>query len=58
VRSRPARPPAGAQRREAGPASQVLVLTPPVSTRHVRVGLRRSGAHRWGVAELRLFALP
>jgi hypothetical protein len=58
VRSRPARPAVGAQRPEAGPASQVLVLTPPVRTRFLRVGLRRSGAHRWGVAELRLFALP
>jgi hypothetical protein len=58
VRSRPARPAIGGQRPENGPASQVLVLTPPVATRFVRVGLRRSGAHRWGVAELRLFALP
>jgi hypothetical protein len=58
VRSRPARPAVGGQRPETGPASQVLVLTPPVATRFVRVGLRRSGAHRWGVAELRLFALP
>lgn len=58
VRSRPARPAVDRQRKEAGPASQVLVLTPPVRTRFVRVGLRRSGAHRWGVAELRLFALP
>jgi 4-amino-4-deoxy-L-arabinose transferase-like glycosyltransferase len=58
VRSRPARPAAPGQRARNGPASQVLVLTPPVRTRFVRVGLRRSGAHRWGVAELRLFALP
>jgi hypothetical protein len=58
VRSRPARPPVPGQRTEAEPASQVLVLTPPVPTRFVRVGLRRSGAHRWGIAELRLFALP
>ncbi len=58
VRSRPARPPVAGQRPEQGPLSQVLVLTPPVATRFVRVGLRRSGAHRWGVAELRLFALP
>jgi hypothetical protein len=40
------------------PASQVLVLAPPVGARFVRLGLRRSGAHRWGIAELRLFALP
>jgi hypothetical protein len=58
VRSRPGRPPLDGQRPEAGPASQVLVLTPPVRARFVRVGLRRSGAHRWGVAELRLFAVP
>jgi 4-amino-4-deoxy-L-arabinose transferase-like glycosyltransferase len=58
VRSRPARPPLDRQRPEAGAGSQVLVLTPPVHTRFIRIGLRRSGAHRWGVAELRLLAVP
>ena len=58
VRSRPSRPPLDGQRPEAGKGSQVLVLTPPVRARFVRVGLRRSAAHRWGVAELRLFAVP
>jgi 4-amino-4-deoxy-L-arabinose transferase-like glycosyltransferase len=58
VRSRPARPPLDRQSAPAGPGSQVLVLTPAMRTRFVRVGLRRSGANRWGVAELRLFAAP
>lgn len=52
VRSRPVRPAVDRQRPEKGPASQVLVLVPGVKTRFVRVGLRRSGAHRWGIAEL------
>jgi len=58
VRSRPARAPLDAQRPALGPPSQVLVLAPPVEARFVRLGLRRAGAHRWGIAELRLFALP
>jgi hypothetical protein len=29
-----------------------------VTASFVRLGLRRSGAHRWGIAELRLYALP
>ena len=53
VRSRVARP---TPDRQHAHRSQVLVLAPPVRARFVRVGLRRSGAHRWGVAELRLFA--
>lgn len=57
VRSRPSRPPLDRQRPDEGSGSQVLVLTPPVRARFVRIGLRRSGAHRWGVAELRLFAV-
>jgi F5/8 type C domain len=56
VRSRAAHP--VPERQRAALVSQVLVLAPPVRARHVRVGLRRSGAHRWGVAELRLFAAP
>ena len=58
VRSRPARPAVDAQPPARGPASQVLVLVPPVPASFVRLGLRRSGAHRWGIAELHLFALP
>jgi hypothetical protein len=58
VRARPSRPPVDGQPPSLGPASQTLVLVPPVTARYVRVGLRRSGAHRWGIAELRLFALP
>jgi hypothetical protein len=58
VRTRPARPAVDAQRPALGPVSQVLVVAPPVTARFVRLGLRRSGAHRWGIAELRLFALP
>jgi 4-amino-4-deoxy-L-arabinose transferase-like glycosyltransferase len=56
--ARPARPPVPAQHPQAGPPTQVLVVSPPVPARWVRLGLRRSGAHRWGVAELRLFAPP
>jgi 4-amino-4-deoxy-L-arabinose transferase-like glycosyltransferase len=56
VRARAARP--APDRQRSAPASQVLVLAPPVRAPFVRVGLRRSGAHRWGVAELRLFAAP
>jgi muconolactone delta-isomerase len=56
VRSRVARP--APDRQRAAPASQVLVLAPPVRARHVRIGLRRSGAHRWGIAEVRLQASP
>jgi hypothetical protein len=58
VRTRLARPPVDRQHPAAGPASQVLVLAPPVRARFVRLGLRRSGAHRWAVAELHIFALP
>jgi hypothetical protein len=58
VRSRPARASVEGQHPAPAPASQVLVLAPPVGARFVRLGLRRSGAHRWGIAELRLFALP
>ena len=57
ARTLAARPTVDRQRPEVGPPSQVLVLTPPVRTRAVRLTLRRSGAHRWGVAELRLFAV-
>jgi hypothetical protein len=56
VRTRAARP--APDRQRSAPASQVLVLAPPVRAAFVRVGLRRSGAHRWGIAELRLFAEP
>jgi 4-amino-4-deoxy-L-arabinose transferase-like glycosyltransferase len=56
VRSRPARPAVDRQRPEAGPTSQVLVLAPGVKTRFLRLSLRRSGAHRWGIAELRVLS--
>jgi 4-amino-4-deoxy-L-arabinose transferase-like glycosyltransferase len=57
VRTRPTRPAVDHQQPSLGPSTQTLVLVPPVTARYVRVGLRRSGAHRWGIAELRLYAL-
>jgi len=38
--------------------SQVLLLAPPRVARAFRLLLARPGAHRWGVAELRVDALP
>jgi hypothetical protein len=36
--------------------SQVFLLAPPVEARSFRLLLTRPGAHRWGVAELRVDA--
>lgn len=41
-----------------GAPSQVLLLAPPVEARALRLLLLRGGGRRWGVAELRLWALP
>jgi hypothetical protein len=36
----------------------VFVLSPPVRARAVKLALLKRGPRRWGVAELRLFAVP
>ena len=41
-----------------GAPSQVLLLAPPVPARALRVVLIRPGGRRWGMAELRVDALP
>jgi len=53
---RPGRPALDDQRVEGTSHSQVFLLTPPVEARALRIVLSRPGAHRWGVAELRLDA--
>jgi len=53
---RPGRPALDEQRVEGKTHSQVLLLTPPVDARAFRLVLTRPGAHRWGVAELRVDA--
>ena len=52
--TRPGRPPLDDQRVEGKTHSQVLLLTPPLDARAFRLVLTRPGAHRWGVAELRV----
>jgi 4-amino-4-deoxy-L-arabinose transferase-like glycosyltransferase len=52
--TRPGRPALDDQRVEGKTHSQVLLLTPPVDARAFRLVLTRPGAHRWGVAELRV----
>ncbi|PYQ21480.1 MAG: hypothetical protein DMF81_15255 [Acidobacteria bacterium] len=52
--TRPGRPPLDDQRVEGKSHSQVLLLTPPAPSRAFRLVLTRPGAHRWGVAELRV----
>jgi len=54
--TRPGRPALDDQRVEGRTHSQVLLLTPPVDARAFRLVLTRPGAHRWGVAELRVDA--
>jgi 4-amino-4-deoxy-L-arabinose transferase-like glycosyltransferase len=54
VATRAGRPPLDDQRVEGKTHSQVLLLTPPVLARSFRLVLTRPGAHRWGVAELRV----
>jgi len=54
--TRPGRPALDDQRVEGKCHSQVFLLTPPVEGRALRLVLTRPGAHRWGVAELRLDA--
>lgn len=54
--TRPGRPALDDQRVEGMSHSQVFLLTPPVEARALRLVLTRPGAHRWGVAELRLDA--
>jgi hypothetical protein len=51
---RQGRPRLDDQRVEGKTHSQVLLLTPPVVARAVRLALTRPGAHRWGVAEMRV----
>jgi hypothetical protein len=45
------------QRARREEPSQVFVLTPPVRARAVKLALSKRGPRRWGVAELRLFAV-
>jgi 4-amino-4-deoxy-L-arabinose transferase-like glycosyltransferase len=52
--TRAGRPALDDQRVEGKTHSQVLLLTPPVEARAFRLVLTRPGAHRWGVAELRV----
>lgn len=52
--TRPGRPALDDQRVEGKTHSQVLLLTPPAEARAFRLVLTRPGAHRWGVAELRV----
>ena len=52
--TRAGRPPLDDQRVEGKTHSQVILLTPPVIARSFRLVLTRPGAHRWGVAELRV----
>jgi hypothetical protein len=52
--TRPGRPALDDQRVEGKTHSQVLLLTSPVDVRAFRLVLTRPGAHRWGVAELRV----
>jgi 4-amino-4-deoxy-L-arabinose transferase-like glycosyltransferase len=52
--TRPGRPPLDDQRVEGKTHSQILLLTPPRDARAFRLVLTRPGAHRWGVAELRV----
>jgi hypothetical protein len=52
--TRPGRPPLDDQRVEGKTHSQVLLPTSPVDARDFRLVLTRPGAHRWGVAELRV----
>jgi hypothetical protein len=52
--TRPGRPPLDDQRVEGKTHSQVLLPTSPVDARAFRLVLTRPGAHRWGVAELRV----
>ena len=53
---RPGRPALDDQRVEGKSHSQVFLLTPPVPARAFRLLITRPGAHRWGVAELRVDA--
>jgi hypothetical protein len=46
------------QRARQEEPSQVFVLSPPVRARAVKLALLKRGPRRWGVAELRLFAVP
>jgi hypothetical protein len=46
------------QRARREEPSQVLVLSPPVRARAVKLALSKRGPRRWGVAELKLFAVP
>jgi len=52
--TRPGRPALDDQRVEGKTHSQVLLLASPVGARAFRLVLTRPGAHRWGVAELRV----
>jgi hypothetical protein len=45
------------QRARREEPSQVFVLSPPVRARVVKLALLKRGPHRWGVAELKLFAV-
>jgi hypothetical protein len=45
------------QRSRQEQPSQVFVLSPPVRARAVKLALLKRGPRRWGVAELRLFAV-
>jgi len=54
--TRPGRPALDDQRVEGKTHSQVLLLMSPVDARAFRLVLTRPGAHRWGVAELRVDA--
>jgi len=54
--ARPGRPALDDQRVEGKTHSQVFLLAPPVEARAFRLLLTRPGAHRWGVAELRVDA--
>jgi len=56
--TRPGRPPLDEQRVEGKTHSQVFLFVAAVPARAFRLVLTRPGAHRWGVAELRVDARP
>jgi hypothetical protein len=56
--TRPGRSALDDQRVEGKTHSQVLLLVSPVEVRAFRLVLTRPGAHRWGIAELRVDTRP
>jgi hypothetical protein len=54
--TRPGRPPLDEQQVDGKTHSQVFLLAPAVRTGAFRLVLTRPGAHRWGIAELRVDA--